>query len=322
MRNVLAVLQGLRSSDSPGAGLLARAPQLVAWLLVIAVGAQAAVIVGDLVSGPARPAVALNTTAAPVLPARQLDVGKLVAANLFGQAKTDAGSADAGNAPTTSMALVLTGVVAGDDPKSGVAILGPSAAAAKVYTIGASVPGGARLHSVYSDRVLLDRNGTVEALMLPRQFSGGTAPVAAALPVDPAGAFNRVQKVIQDHPNIIGDIMSPQAVLAQGKLRGYRVYPGTNSQAFQKLGLRPGDLVTAINGTTLDDPTRSSEILNTLSTASDARVTVMRSGRQQDLVLNLAQVAAEAERLSNEPAAPAGTPPPGMGDVAAPPRQD
>jgi general secretion pathway protein C len=321
MRNVLAVLQGFRSSDSPGAGVLARAPQVVAWLLVIAIGAQAAVIVGDLISGPPKPAIALNTAAPPVLPARQLDVGKLVAANLFGQAKSDAG-ANAGNAPATSMALVLTGVVAGDDPKSGVAILGPSAAAAKVYTIGASVPGGARLHSVYSDRVLLDRNGTIEALTLPRQYSGGASPPPVAQTLDLAGAFNRVQKVIQDHPNIIGDIMSPQAVLAQGKLRGYRVYPGTNSQAFQKLGLRPGDLVTAINGTTLDDPTRSGEILNTLSTASDARVTVMRSGRQQDLVLNLAQVAAEAERLSNEPAAPAGAPPPGMGDMAAPPRQD
>ena len=41
-----------------------------------------------------------------------------------------------------------------------------------------------------------------------------------------------------------------------GKLRGMRVYPGTNAQAFNRLGLRPGDLVTAINGTTLDDQTR------------------------------------------------------------------
>jgi general secretion pathway protein C len=321
MSNVLAVLQGFRSPNASSAGLGARAPQLVAWLLVIALGVEAAIIVGDLLSGPPR-AAPLAAAAPAALPARPVDIASIVNANLFGQPRA-AEAANAGNAPTTSMALVLTGVVAGDDPQRGVAILGPSATAARVYTIGASVPGGARLHSVYRDRVLLDRNGSVEALLLPRQYGGGgTAPAPAPPPIaqaDPAGAFGRVQRIIQEHPNIIGDVMSPQAVLAQGKLRGYRVYPGTNAQAFQKLGLRAGDLVTAINGTALDDPTRSSEILNTLSTASDARVTVMRSGRQQDLVLNLAQVAAEAERMGTEPAVPAAAPPPGMGDVAPPP---
>lgn len=319
MRNVLAVLQGFLSSNAPAAGFAARAPQLVTWLLVLALGVQAAIIVGDLISGPPRAALGLSAATPAALPARPIDIATIVNANLFGQSKA---SADPGNAPATSMALVLTGVVAGDDPQRGVAILGPSATAARVYSIGAAVPGGARLHSVYRDRVLLDRNGVVEALMLPRQYGGGGAAASPPPPIaqtpNPAGAFGRVQRVIQEHPNIIGDVMSPQAVLAQGKLRGYRVYPGTNAEAFQRLGLRAGDLVTAINGTALDDPTRSSEILNTLSTASDARVTVMRSGRQQDLVLNLAEVAAEAERMGSEPAAPAAAPPPGMGDVATP----
>ncbi|MEO7774864.1 MAG: type II secretion system protein GspC [Steroidobacteraceae bacterium] len=318
---MLAVLQGFRPSDAPAAGFLARAPQIVAWVLVIAIGAQAAVIVGDLLSGPPKASVALSAPTPVALPLKQVDLSQIVGANLFGSPKLEAG-ADAGNAPATTMALVLTGVIAGDDPQRGLAILGPSAAAAKVIAVGDMVPGGAKLYSVYADRVLLDRNGTVESLMLPRQYAG--APASPAPPLsqaDSGGAFNRVQRVIQEHPNIIGDVMSPQAVLAQGKLRGYRVYPGTNAQAFQKLGLRAGDLVTHINGTALDDPTRSSEILNTLSSASDARVTVMRSGRQQDLVLNLAQVAAEAERMS-EPAGPASSPPPSMGDVAPPPRQD
>ncbi len=105
--------------------------------------------------------------------------------------------------------------------------------------------------------------------------------------------------------------MRNQPVLMQGKLRGFRVYPGRNRDAFNRLGLRSGDLVIAINGTPLDDPARGDEIFRTISSASEAHVTVMRNGQQQDLSLNMSQVAQEAEEaVNNEPAAvPPGTPP-------------
>jgi hypothetical protein len=60
--------------------------------------------------------------------------------------------------------------------------------------------------------------------------------------------------------------------------------------------------------------------LKTLSSASEARVTVVRGGQQQDLVLNIAQLAQEADNLANQlgsPVPPAGAQgPPAM---AAPP---
>jgi general secretion pathway protein C len=107
----------------------------------------------------------------------------------------------------------------------------------------------------------------------------------------------RMRQLIASEPGVISDIMRPQPVFAQGKQRGYRVYPGRNRQAFIRLGLRPGDLVTAINGTPLDDPARGQEVFSTLGSSSEAHVTVMRNGRQQDLTLNMAQVAQEAEQL-------------------------
>jgi S1-C subfamily serine protease len=61
--------------------------------------------------------------------------------------------------------------------------------------------------------------------------------------------------------------------------------------------LRAGDLVTAINGTPLDDKDRAQEIFGTLNSSTDARVTVTRNGRQQELVLNVAQISSEAEQL-------------------------
>ncbi|HZC86194.1 MAG TPA: PDZ domain-containing protein, partial [Steroidobacteraceae bacterium] len=74
--------------------------------------------------------------------------------------------------------------------------------------------------------------------------------------------------------------------------------PGRDRMAFMRLGLRPGDQVTAINGTPLDDRDRGEQILHTLSSSSEAHVTVIRNGQPQDLVLNIAQVAQEADSLA------------------------
>jgi general secretion pathway protein C len=116
--------------------------------------------------------------------------------------------------------------------------------------------------------------------------------------------MDRMRKLITEDPGLMADIMRPQPVFAQGKQKGYRVYPGRNRQAFTRLGLRPGDLVMAINGTPLDDPARGQEIFRTLGSSSEAHITVMRSGQQQDLTLNIAQVAQEAEGMAGAQGAP------------------
>jgi hypothetical protein len=59
--------------------------------------------------------------------------------------------------------------------------------------------------------------------------------------------------------------------------------------------------VTAINGTPLDDKDRAQEIFSTLNSSTDARVSVTRNGRQQELVLNIAQIAAEADQMGAPP---------------------
>ena len=56
----------------------------------------------------------------------------------------------------------------------------------------------------------------------------------------------------------------------------------------------PGDLVTGINGTPLDDPARGMEILQTMNSATEVTVTVERNGQSTQISINNAQVAAEA----------------------------
>jgi general secretion pathway protein C len=293
---------------SPGAGqgggwrskALVLAPQIVTFVLALLIATQLALLVvsftGKKIKAPAPMAMA------PVAP--PLDIGSLINAHLFGDAAVQA-SADATNAPISSMPLVVVGLLASEDPKLGMAIIGENPQSAKVVAVGKPVPGGAQLHSVYSDRAIIDRNGALESVYLPRRASGAL-PGAPPPPMPQAAnnneaAVERMRRLVSDDPGIITQVMRPQPVFSGGTMRGFRVYPGANRQAFARMGLRPGDMVTAINGTPLTDKDRATEIFSTLSSSTEARVSITRNGRQQELVLNIAQVVAEAEQLGAPP---------------------
>jgi general secretion pathway protein C len=308
--NAASWLEGVPAQERWRALLLNEGPRIATWVLALALGVQAALIVTDLASGGSKAAA----VAARPLQTRQLDLAAITNAHLFGAAPV--AKQDGANAPATSMPLVLTGIIAGNDPQNGLAILGPNAQSAKVYAVGDTIAGGPKLHSVYSDRVVIDRDGQLESLALPHQMSA-TAPLPTAAAFQSGeNPVERMRKMISEQPGLIGDVIRPQPVMDHGHLNGFRVYPGRNRSAFNMLGLRAGDQVTAINGTPLDDRDRSEQILRTLTSASEARVTVIRGGQQQDLVLNIAQVAQEADSVAAQAqmapgAAPAGAMPPG-----------
>jgi general secretion pathway protein C len=310
---VATVAELLRINGGLGSQLISRAPHLVVVILVVLIGVRGALFLVSLAGPPAAPPA---PDAAPIqVPTRAVvDVASILRANLFGQS---ASVLDTRNAPVTSMPLTLGGVVAAWDskgrldPKGGFALIGTSATDVRNYRVGGILSGGARLHEVHQDRVLLDRGGSIEALMLPPRVG---LPAPPPLPPVTGGAVpvQRVQQVMRENPGILNQIMIRSAVLANGKLQGLRVNPGPNRQAFDKLGLRPADLVTAINGTPLSDQTRAEEVFNSLSSAAEANITVERNGTRQELHLNLAEIANEAERLAQ------GTANPGLGQPPGP----
>lgn len=276
------------------------APQWVAALFGLLVGLQLALLITRYFRGDEAPApmAATLSSAAPRSPA--IDVASILGARLFGTAEVAAGNPS--DAPQTSMPLVLAGVLADSDPQRGFAIIGESAAAAKLRVVGDSLPGGAKLHAIYADRVIIDRGGSLESVTMPRQLSAAVPLPAVGMPGAQSGAvIDRMRQMVEREPGMVSDLLRPQKVFAGGQLRGYRVYPGRNPQAFQRLGLRPGDLITSINGTPLDDPARGDEVMRTLGSAAEVRVGVTRNGRQSDITLNMAQLAAEADQAMSQP---------------------
>lgn len=314
--NAASWLEALPASDRWRARLLRDGPRIVTWILAIALGVQAALILTDLVA--ARRGGAGGTLRQGPAHSRLVDLAAITNAHLFGAAPTL--KQDGANAPQTSMPLVLTGIIAGNDPQNGLAILGQSAQTTKVYAVGDNVPGGAKLHSVYSDRVVIDRDGRLESLSLPRQMNAGNAPPPSSAALQNENpAIERMRRMISEQPGLLADVLRPQPVMDHNRMNGFRVYPGRNRAAFTRLGLRPGDQVTAINGTPLDDRERGEQILRTLGSSSEARVTLIRQGQQQDLTLNIAQVAQEADSLAQSQATSGGGLPPAAEQPPVPP---
>jgi general secretion pathway protein C len=227
---------------------------------------------------------------------------------LFGSPQVVA--ADASAAPQTQMNLVLAGTWASGDPAKGFAFIGESANTARMYAVGRAVRSGTVLHSVYADRVILDSSGKLEALVLPRLATGNLAAMARPAPRPGNQVTENLRRMAESNPAAFSEIVRPQPVFANGVQRGYRVYPGRNRQQFAKLGLQPGDLVLAINGTPLDDPQRGMEIFNTMGSSDRVSVTVERNGQSQDLTLNMAQLSIpESTPPDNSRRAPNSNPP-------------
>jgi general secretion pathway protein C len=292
-------------------------PRLVSLALAALIAVELARIAISLLGGgPVKSPQPVLASVAPRAQHAGFDVQTVVSAHLFGIAAVDSSTQDPTNAPPSTANLVLTGTIATQDPKRGVAIISDGGPA-KVYSVGDNV-GGASLHSVYLDHVILDRGGQLETLLLPRLLGPGMngPPVVRRAGGDPrtVAAVDNIRRLVQQDPGILDQVMRtvPSYDNAAGKLRGFRAYPGRNRQIFNKLGLKPGDLVTAINGTPLDDPQRSQDVFNTIQTSDHATVTIERGGQKQELTLNIAQVAAQATRdLEGDASSAAGGPPNG-----------
>ncbi len=150
---------------------------------------------------------------------------------------------------------------------------------------------GATLHSVYADRVLLDRNGRLETLRLPKELTASAgAPMAMPSALPQAPAPGSLREVISENATRFTDIMRPAPHVQEGQIVGFRVNPGRDRATFEALGFQPGDVVTDINGTVLDDVSQGLQIFQSLGEATQANVTVLRDGVPQVLVIDTTQL--------------------------------
>jgi len=290
---------------------LALLPGAVAAVLAVAIGWQMTHLVWLFAPYPEPETTSLKPLSrvpsqASLSSANEAEIDRLVNAHLFSEVSKQAQEEfqqaqeimDPTAAPDTTLSLELLGTIASELAEESFALIHERGKDTKVFAIGDSVTRGTRLHGVYPDRVLLDRGGRLEALRLPKQELGSTSTGSSrsASRGSSRQGSSRLSKptvanVIADNVTRLTDVMRPQPVFADGQQRGYRLYPGKDRRTFAALGLRPGDLVTEINGTALNDPASGMEVFQSMGDATSVTVTIERNGQPEVLVLDTAVLA-------------------------------
>ncbi|HLF10754.1 MAG TPA: type II secretion system protein GspC, partial [Gammaproteobacteria bacterium] len=268
-------------------------------VLVVAIAYQLAVLTWRVVPGATTQGslpTTIVTDSSATVTQRSLDFGDLTQSHLFGEAPVEAAPSTQTvvDAPDTTLSLRLTGIIYGEGGIPSQAIIGSNSDQEKTYQIGHALDGanGATLHAVYGDRVILNRNGRLETLRQPQELSraGPTLPprpLAAAPTPEQSGSL---RQVISANASRLADIMRIQPHVEEGQVVGFRINPGRNREAFETLGLQAGDVVTDINGTVLDDPSRGLQVFEALGEATMANVTVLRNGVPQLIVIDTSQL--------------------------------
>jgi general secretion pathway protein C len=266
-------------------------PPVAELLLVVVIAWLCARLIWALMPTPAAAqwrAVALPSQ--PVSAQRRTDLQSIVDKHLFGVYQPTPTGQNAAEAPETRLSLTLIGVLAATEAGESRALIGSSDGDEKPYALGDDVIRGVSLQAIFPDRVVLSRDGTLETLRLNKDApTTGTAPapIASTVPPGTAQLLTQIRDQVLSDPSKASQFIRIQPANVDGKLTGFRVYPGRDRGAFNQVGLQPGDLVTSVNGIQLDDSQKALQMLTELSKANSISLTVQRGGQTQNFNVNL-----------------------------------
>jgi type II secretion system protein C len=140
------------------------------------------------------------------------------------------------------------------------------------------------LVEIYSDYVVLQKDGRTARLYLSgRPVFGGSGDATllvvggASKPMTPARITSR---------EALTDYVRPSPVYDGDSLLGYQVYCGAKAGPFTQLGLQPGDLITTIGGTPLNEVSAAWEVLRTLMDGAVLEAIVKRHGETVGITLD------------------------------------
>lgn len=279
-------------------GLTLRLPKALAWrprpdrdtarlaveaLLVAVIGVEAAALFWT-VAAPANPIVEAG---APV--AGPADVSILSRFDPFFRGGATPVVEVAGEAVEAAASFRLFGVTRGAGGGSAI-LAGPDGRQQSVV-VGAEAAPGVVLASVASDHVMLRRGGSEERIdFAPADAAPPPPPPPQAgltiLPATAPAATASVAAGSVDAERLMRET-ALQPSRRGGRIEGYAVLPRGDGAAMRAAGLRPGDVVTAVNGVALNTPERAAELGADLRNLDQATLTVTRDGRPTEVAVSL-----------------------------------
>ncbi len=276
-------------------------------LLIFGVAKLIWLWVDYFIAGPDETAGASLQQAAPQASAPRTNINNLVARHLFGDAAAVAqAEPDPIDAPETRLNLKLRGIYLADDANGSAIIEGENGRQA-VYGPGDKLPVSGRVlvKQLHRDRVILERNGRFETLTLFEKLNSGLgaeiAPPTTAAETAPDRLIDKRKdpqiardlSELRDHVSnqnwgSLAQKFTGQPVLEDGRMVGYRISPSKDPRLFARLGLRRNDVVTSINGVSLDDPSQLWSVQSALQGSDELQLVVQRGNSEMQILYPLA----------------------------------
>src|SRR5690554_5156482 len=200
----------------------------------------------------------------------------------FGRPEGQAGVADVvrRSAPETGLRLRLEGVLIGQRPEDSGAIVAGSNGETEYYRVGDTLPGNAELAEVEPGRVLIRRGGRYESLAFEDEVGVegmlAESPQPQTEPVESPDAFlasARAQLDAEGSAALTAYGLSPADEDGQS---GY-VYDGSNAM-LNAVNLRPGDVITAVNGQRLGNVEQDKALLDDWRSQPRLDIEIERDG--------------------------------------------
>jgi general secretion pathway protein C len=238
------------------------------------------------------------------LSARSVDIEAMIAWKLFGDAGESAMAPPAvltaveEAAQESSLNLKLQGVMSAEEPALARALI-LADGRQQQFAVGDRLPasGQVTLRRVMPDRIVIDNNGRAETIWLyddpaamralPRQSTSMARTVDLRGDAEVTAAAAGYREQLFNDPASLSDVLQVSVERDGGRMVGYRVRPGRDTEQFERFGFKPGDVVIAINGVGLEDPQRALELYNQMRSATDATFTVRRGDEELTLVVAL-----------------------------------
>lgn len=226
-----------------------------------------------------------------------IDIAKLQSKNIFGDSSGVVLDASpkipdvSDTAAKTKLKLELSGILMSSDPSKSSATIA-NGNNQDIYQIGDVVPGGnnVKLAKVLPDKVILNNSGKFESLWLYTEadFKSSSRASSSSQASTPKSAGVVKSKVAASRvPKSISEVVRMSVYREEGQMKGYRIRPGRDRELFESLGLKANDIVTSVNGATVDDPQQIRQTYQSLKTATEANLEILRDGETVSINISL-----------------------------------
>ena len=179
--------------------------------------------------------------------------------------------------PPTSLSLRLYGIRYSNSGQLDAAILGFDPNNQRIYKTNEVIADNIILEFIEPERVVISRGGIRESVT----FDSDTVlspEITKALANSSKGI-----KVENINSSALSQMISFQPYFSNGTLKGYQIYPGNQSKLFDSSGLKSGDVLVAVNGLDIKDPS----VLKELSVFGQIKLDLIRDDDDLSIIVKL-----------------------------------